>query len=138
VTVLDTSAVVDFLLGSGACDAVGALFEREGELAAPDVLVFEALAVVRRLALRGELDERRGRGAVEDLGDLPIELFPTLVLRSRAWELRENLTIADALFVALAEQLGEPLATKDGGLAAAAEAHTDIAVVRLQSRGDDG
>jgi predicted nucleic acid-binding protein len=132
VTVLDTSAIVDFLLGSGAHHEVAAVLAGSGEFAAPDVLVFETLAVLRRLALRGELDDRRGRGAVEDLADLPVELFPSLALRGRAWELRENLTMADALFVALAEQLNEPLLTKDERLAAAAAAHSGIRVVRLR------
>jgi predicted nucleic acid-binding protein len=132
VTVLDTSAVVDFLLGSGAHGEVRALLAEEGEVAAPDVVMFETLAVLRRLALQGDIDERRGAGAVEDLADLPVELFPTLGLRERAWALRENLTTADALFVALAEQLNEPLVTKDERLAAAAEAHSTIAIVRLR------
>lgn len=132
MTVVDTSAVVDYLLGSGAHQEVGALLEQEGEFAAPDVLAFEALAVFRRLALRGELDERRGGGAVEDLADLPVELFPTLALRARAWALRENMTTADALFVALAERLGEPLATKDDRLASAAAAHSSAEVILLR------
>lgn len=53
-------------------------------------------------------------------------------LRSRAWELRDNLTAADAPFVALAEQLGEPLATKDQGLATTARAQTSIEVIELR------
>jgi len=60
------------------------------------------------------------------LGDLAVELYPSLPLRGRAWELRSNLTAADALFVTLAEQLGEPLATKDPALAKAAAKHTAI------------
>lgn len=128
---IDTSGVVDFLLGDGAAGEVEALMVREGELAAPGLVVFETLAVLRREALRGRLPEARATSAVEDLGDLPLELFPALPLRRRAWELRPNLTAADALFVALAEQIGEPLATKDASLAAAAEEHADLPVVRL-------
>jgi predicted nucleic acid-binding protein len=63
---------------------------------------------------------------VQGLGDLAVELYPSLPLRGRAWELRSNLTAADALFVTLAEQLGEPLATKDPALAKAAAKHTAI------------
>lgn len=81
------------------------------------------------------LEPVRARGAIDDLGDLPVDLFGTLPLRRRAWELRENLTAADALFVALAEYLGEPLATKDGGLAAAAHEHARIETLEL---GQDG
>jgi predicted nucleic acid-binding protein len=41
------------------------------------------------------------------------------------------MTAGDALFVALAEALGEPLATKDGGLATAAARHADVEVLVL-------
>jgi predicted nucleic acid-binding protein len=131
VTVIDTSGVVDFLLADGVAGEVEELMTREGELAAPDLLVFETLAVLRRETLRGRLAETRAAGAVLDLGDLPIELFPSLPQRERAWELRENLAAADALFVALAEELGEPLATKDLGLADAAAKHGGIDVMAL-------
>lgn len=131
MTVLDTSAVIDFLLGDGVAAQVAALMEREGEIAAPELLVFETLAVLRREAFRGAVSEERGRAAVEDLGDLPIELFPSLSGSHRVWSLRHNLTAADATFVALAEQLGEPLATKDAALAAGAERHAEVEVVRL-------
>jgi predicted nucleic acid-binding protein len=125
--VLDTSAVVDRLYGTGSAERVAALLN-ESVPAAPDLLVFEVLAVVRRDAARGFLDARRARAIVDDLGDLRIELFPSLPLRRRAWDLRENLTIADALFVALAELLGEPLVTKDAGLATGAQAHADVEI----------
>lgn len=132
MTVLDTSGAVDVLLGSGAAARVGELLDDEGPLAAPDVLTFEVLAVLRRMALRGDADRPRLDGAIEDLGDLSIQLYPSMPLRRRAWDLRENMTAGDALFVALAESLGEPLATKDSGLADAAERHAEVRVIRLR------
>ena len=131
MTVIDTSGVVDYLLGAGAARQVGELIEAEGELAAPDLLVFEVLAVLRRQVLARGLDQRRAAAAVEDLGELPIALFPSLALRARAWSLRHNLTAADALFAALAERLGEPLATKDRPLADALARHTRAVSVTL-------
>lgn len=131
MTVLDTSAVIDFLLADGVADEVEALLVREGVVAAPDVLVFEVLAVLRRDVGRRVLEPARAAAAVDDLGDLPVELFGSLPLRRRAWELRANLTVADALFVALAEQLAEPLATKDRGLSAAAREHARTATLEL-------
>jgi predicted nucleic acid-binding protein len=95
------------------------------------LLVFEVLAVLRRETLRGALAEGRAAGAVDDLGDLPIELFPSLAMRERAWSLRRNLTAADALFVALAERLGERFATKDGALANELAGLPSLAVSRL-------
>jgi predicted nucleic acid-binding protein len=131
VTVLDSSAVIDFLLGTGAAHEVEEILEADGPAAAPDLLVFEVLAVLRRDVRRGVLDAGRAAGAVEDLGDLWIEYFPTAPLRGRAWELRENLTAADALYAALAERLGEPLATKDRGLAEVASRQLEIETVEL-------
>lgn len=132
MTVLDTSAVLDLLLADGSADEVRRLLTAQGPAAAPDVLVFEVLAVLRRRVLRGEMTSQRARGALVDLGDLAIELFPGMALRDRAFELRDNFTAADALFAALAERLGEPLATKDAGLAAAVLRHTDVEVVVLE------
>ena len=105
MTVLDTSGAVDFLLGVEAAAEAQALMVEEGELAAPDLLVFEVLAVLRRQVLNGSLTEPRAAAATEDIGDLPVQLFPSLPLRGRAWSLHRNFTAADALFVALAEQL---------------------------------
>ena len=128
---MDTSAIVDYLLG-GRCEPdVTAILTDEGIASAPDILVFETLAVLRRNVLRGDLDAGRASAAVYDLGDASIELMPTHPLRIRAWELRDNLTIGDALFVALAERLGEPLATTDDRLATAARRHTGIDVIVL-------
>jgi predicted nucleic acid-binding protein len=128
VTVLDTSAAVDYLIGAGAAEQVTDILTSEGEVAAPDLIVFEVLAALRRKTLRGSLAQDRAFGALEDLADLSVELFPCLPLRQRAWELRENFTAADAFFVALAEHLDEPLATKDSALAAAARTHTSLTI----------
>jgi predicted nucleic acid-binding protein len=128
VTVLDSSVVIDYLLADGVAGQVQAILNAGGPAAAPDVLVFEILAVLRRDVARGEIDEMRALGAIADLGDLSAELFPTLALRRRAFELRHNMTAADALFVVLAEVLDEPLATKDRGLAAAARENTQVNV----------
>jgi predicted nucleic acid-binding protein len=133
VTVLATSAAVDYLIGAGAAEQVTDILTSEGEVAAPDLIVFEVLAVLRRETLRGSLSPDRAFAALEDLADLAVELFPCLPLRQRAWELRKNLTAADALFVALAEQLNEPFATKDSALATAAKTHTSLTVNLLSS-----
>jgi predicted nucleic acid-binding protein len=136
VTVLDTSAVLDYLLGDGVADQVQALLRDGGPAAAPDLLVFEVLAVLRRDIGRGELGEARAQAVIADLGDLSLDLFPTLALRQRAFDLRRNMTAADALFVALAEGLGEPFATKDRALAAATREHTQVEVQLLVASGN--
>ncbi len=130
MTVLDTSAVIDFLLADGVVAEVEELLA-EGPAAAPDVLVFEVIAVLRRDVNRRALPADRAAAALGDLGDVTLDLFPSLALRQRAWELRENFTAADGLFVALAELLEEPLATKDRALSAAVSRHTSVQTLDL-------
>jgi predicted nucleic acid-binding protein len=64
--------VLDFLLWDGAAEEVAAMLTREGEAAAPDLLVSEVLAVLRRHVQRGWLRPERAGAAIEDLGDLPV------------------------------------------------------------------
>lgn len=132
MTVLDTSAVVDLLLDVGAAPRVSALLRSERVATAPDVLVFETLAVLRRHVLHGAVDGDRAAAALSDLGDVSLAIFPSMPLRTAAWQYRSVLTAADALFLALATALGEPLATKDRGLLDAARAR-DVAVVDLSA-----
>ena len=103
-------------------------------MAVPDLFVFEVVAVFRRQVQRQGMDPERAKSAIEDLGDLPLEIFPALPLRARVWELRDNFTAADAFFVALAERLDEPLATKDRHLATAARTKTGIQIIELGLR----
>lgn len=131
MTVLDSSGAIDFLIGDEAFTEVADLFRQEGTLAVPDLLTFEVIAVFRRQVQHHGMNPERARSAIEDLADLAVEVFPTLPLRARVWELRDNLTAADGFFVALAERLDEPLATKDRALASAARAHTNIQVIEL-------
>ncbi|MGH8913791.1 MAG: type II toxin-antitoxin system VapC family toxin [Acidimicrobiia bacterium] len=135
MTVLDTSGVVDFLVGEQCHAEVADLLQQEGTFAGPDLLVFEVVAVFRRQVQQHGMNRDRAKSAIADLGDLPLEIFPALPLRARVWELRDNLTAADAFFVALAEQLDEPLATKDRHLATAAKTYTSIQIIELGSSG---
>ncbi len=131
MTVIDTSGAVDLLIEGPASQMVGDLLAEERELAAPDLIVFEALSVIRRNALKGRLSLARATAAVEDISALPVHLFASLPLCTRAWQLRRNLTVADALFVALAERLGEPLATKDRALSKAVSSLGLVSVISL-------
>lgn len=135
MTVVDTGVVVRYLLRGEPVDEIVQIFRQRPPPVAPDVVIFECLATIRRIAFRGDLQAAEAEDAVKILGELPLALFGSLPLRIRAWELRENMTAADALFVALAEKLGEPLATKDRALAAAARQQTDVDVVELTADG---
>jgi predicted nucleic acid-binding protein len=88
-------------------------------LAAPHLIDLEIGSVLRRLVRSGGVPERRARLALTDLGDLPVERAPARPLLPRCWELRDNLTFYDAVYVALAELLDIALLTADARLARA-------------------
>jgi predicted nucleic acid-binding protein len=77
-----------------------------------------------------ELDERRAQLALEDLRVLRLERVPHGLLLSRCWELRDNLTVYDAAYVALAEALDATLLTADARLARESAAHCEIELIR--------
>lgn len=118
--VLDASAAVELLLQTPAGQRVAdrALDPAES-LAAPHLLDVEVTQVLRRYALSGQLSADRGREALIDLADLPMTRYPHDLLLQRVFELRENLTAYDAVYVALAEVLGGVLLTRDAKTAAA-------------------
>jgi predicted nucleic acid-binding protein len=91
----------------------------EADMFAPDLVDVETVSVLRRRWLAGTLTARRFSTAIDDLEDLDLTRFPTLLLMRRAYELRANVTSYDAAYVALAEQLGCTLVTADARLAGA-------------------
>lgn len=107
-----------------------------GDLAAPDLVDVETLAVLRRRWLAGTLDDPRFDEAVTDLVALPLTRFPVRALLSRAAELRANVTAYDACYVALAEALDCALLTADVRLTRAPGLRCPVRVLRLpQARG---
>ena len=75
------------------------------------------------------MDARRAALALADLGELPLRRTPHRPLLPRCWELRDNLTIYDATYVALAEALEVLLLTGDGRLAKATGPTCNIEVL---------
>jgi predicted nucleic acid-binding protein len=119
--VVDASALLEALLRTPAAKAVERwLFDAEQTLHAPHLLDVEVAQVIRRYAANGEIDDERGRAALADLADFPLHRYPHDFLLPRIWDLRNNLTAYDAVYVALAEALEAPLLTRDRRLAAAA------------------
>jgi predicted nucleic acid-binding protein len=98
-------------------------------LLAPEVLDLEVLSAYRRLCAAGTLTVDRADAAIADLQDLRIERVPHHPLVGRCWELRSNVTVYDAVYIALAESLGAPLLTADRRLAAAPGVRCTVEVV---------
>ncbi len=125
--VVDASALVEVLLQTEAAAMVEARLFATGEtLHAPHLIDVEVAQVIRRYTAAGELDDSRGRAALADLADASLQRYPHGVLLGRAWDLRNNLTVYDAVYVALAEALDAPLLTRDRRLAAAAGHHARL------------
>lgn len=78
----------------------------------------------------GELDSRRADLALADLGALRIDRVAHGPLLGRCWELRANLTVYDAGYVALAERLEATLVTADVRLSRAPGVRCPVEVLR--------
>ena len=116
--VVDASALIELLLPTkDAVTVAERLFESGSPLAAPHLIDVETAHALRRHARFGEIDNRDGRKAIDDLADLPIRRYPHEILLPRIWDLRHNLTAYDAAYIALAEVLDAPLVTRDRRLA---------------------
>ena len=131
--VVDAS-ILATALGDDGPDGDGARERLRGErLTAPELVDLEVLAVWRRQARHGKLDVRRAQLALADLASVPLRRAQHRPLLARCWELRDNLTIYDAVYVALAEALDVILYTGDGRLARASGPRCRIEVLRPAS-----
>lgn len=117
--VLDASAAIDLLLNL----APRARFVRERiersapALYAPHLLDAEVGEVLRRYVLQGALSPEDAEAALQDLADLPVTRYPHGPFLRRAFAMRDNVTVYDALYLALAESLEAELVTSDHALA---------------------
>jgi predicted nucleic acid-binding protein len=110
--VVDSSVMVDVLLGTLDTEPITNV-----DLAAPHLLDAEVANAFRRQAIRDLSLARKTSAALSLLADLTITRYGHADLIARAWHLRNNLTIYDGLYVALAESLGVPLVTRDQRIA---------------------
>lgn len=127
--VVDASVLVTVLADDGPDGDLARRRMRGERLSAPMLVDLEVLSAWRRLHAAGSLDARRVELAMADLRDLPIERAPLAPLLDRCWDLRDNLTVYDAAYVALAEVLDVALVTSDGRLARAPGIACDVEVL---------
>jgi predicted nucleic acid-binding protein len=118
--VVDASVVVEFLTEGEHFAASRERLLADGHaIWAPELVDAEVGHVLRREVRRGSLDAEAGGAALWELAELPIRRVSHDVLTRYAWTLRDNVSFYDALYVALAEMLDEPLLTFDARLARA-------------------
>ncbi len=84
---------------------------------------------MRGLLRRGATPVDLASGFLDSYFQLPLERHPHGPLLGRIVSLWANFTAYDAVYVALAEDLGAALVTLDGRLARATRAHTSLEVV---------
>ncbi len=111
--VVDAS-VLATALGDDGEDGRRARERLTGErLSAPELIDLEVASVFRRLCAGAQLDPQRAAQALTDLDVLRLDRVPHRPLVRRCWELRHNLTVYDAAYIALAELMNAPLVTAD-------------------------
>lgn len=120
MTAVVDASVLAATLTSG--DARGRWAEARVErhsLTAPELVMAEASQTLRRLEFNGTISRSEASIARYRLLGLDIDLYPFAPFAERTWELRHNITIYDAWYVALAEAFSCPLLTLDRRLARA-------------------
>lgn len=117
--VCDASALVALLVDGGPAGQWATEHLSGADLLAPHLAPCETANILRRHELASLISADQAAQAHADLLDLSIELWPYDLLAARAWELRANVSIYDATYVALAEQVEATLVTLDARIAGA-------------------
>ena len=113
--VFDASAAVAALSAPGpARDLLGS-----EQIAIPHLADVEIIGVFRRQVLRGTVEPAAAWNAVDTWRRLGLTRFGSAGFMDRIWELRPNLTVYDATYVALAEELRCALVTADARISRA-------------------
>ena len=115
--VLDASASVDLLLDTATGRRLQPLLPLGAQWWVPEHFFAEVAGALRRAELRGGVLNARVAPAMTSLSTAPLERVQVRPLLAGAWSKRANLTVADALYVVLAEHLDATLATTDVRLA---------------------
>ena len=117
--VLDTSALVEFLVGADLIAERVRAASIGQQLAAPCAVDLECASTLRGLTIGGKLPADEGKRALDLLGTMTLKRYDHVPLLPRIWELRHNMWPYDAAYVALAESLGVDLVTVDSKLGSA-------------------
>jgi predicted nucleic acid-binding protein len=116
--VVDASVLVEFLSDGEHKETVEERLDAEEyALWAPHLIDAEVGHALRRSVRSGALTAGAAGRALWEVDDLPLERVEHEHLIHAAWGLRDNFSFYDALYVALALMLDEPLLTFDARLA---------------------
>ena len=124
---LDASAAVELVLATPPGAAVAQRLRGE-TVHTPAHFDVEVIGAIRRAVVRQLISDHEGLVAVADFQSLPLRRWPTKPFVQRGYQLRSTHTVADGVYVALAEGLAAPLITCDGRLA---QSHGHSAEIEL-------
>lgn len=113
---LDASAAVELVFATSPGAAVAQRLRGE-TVHTPAHFDVEVVGAIRRAVVRQLISDHEGLVAVADFQSLPLRRWPTKPFLLRAYQLRRTHTVADGVYIALAEGLDAPLITCDGRLA---------------------
>ncbi|MGH3851096.1 MAG: type II toxin-antitoxin system VapC family toxin [Pseudonocardiaceae bacterium] len=113
---MNASAAVELALATPPGGAVARRLRGE-TVHAPAHFDVEVIGAIRRAVMRQLISDHEGLVAVADFQVLSLRRWPTKAFIQRAFQLRSTHTVADGVYVALAEGLAAPLITCDGRLA---------------------
>lgn len=134
--VLDASALVELILDSPTGQLIAARIADPADgLHAPHLADLEVVQALRRYVREGEIDASAAAVALADFRALDLQRHAHEPLLERVWELRENLTAYDAVYVALAEVLDGTLLTCDGPLSRAPGVADRVVLVQAERQG---
>lgn len=133
--VIDASAGVEIVAETRRGRALARLVPAGSEGWVPEHFYAEVLGVLRRrFLIEAKLTESQATASVARLGSWHLHRASVAPLVPAAWRYRHNMTAADALYVALAEELGADLLTDDHRLAEAPTFPPGVNVLRLAVR----
>lgn len=115
--VLDASASVEILLDTPTGKVLQDLVPSGAEWWIPEHYYVEVGGALRRAEIRGLAPSARVAVAFDRLMSAPLHRVQIRPLLVDAWRKRANVTLADAVYVTLAEHLGGVLVTGDIKLA---------------------
>lgn len=117
----DASVLIDILTGAPNSAELMDIVNPD-DFWVPQMCVREVLSAIAKMERAGRLTEDRARTAIAGLETMPLNWIDDQALVQKAWSYRKFLQIADAVYVAGAEQYHVPLLTTDLRLARAVRA----------------
>lgn len=134
--VIDASVLVKWFLHENEPDRERALALRDRHIAGQSTIIipeFALLEVLNAIRFSPKGDEEDGETALEALHDLHLDIRPgdvNVLRKANAIAWAYKITIYDALYVGLAEQVGYPLITADDVMVKKLKGHNVVVPLR--------